>query len=343
VNLLPKTAGGRITLAIVLSLLVHAVLVFGPNLIELTPAEPPLPPLQARLEPLPRAVIKQPEKKTPPKNTSHNKPAASTAPAPIALPNADASAAPPAAPDSPQAITETPAPAAPPITKPVEPGPPAHPLPLHAQLVFTVYKGTDFPVGQARHKLDIDNEHHYTLKSSITTVGLVSLFKTFVMEQQSSGTISAQGLRPDKFSEGRVNDDANQNLTAQFDWTDKTLAFSSGNQTALPEQTQDMLSFQYQLSQLPLDQPVVSMYISNGKKLEKYQLEVGEAGYILTRKGKMAALPLRKIHAPGEEGLEVWLGMEYRLLPVKIIQIDRKGEIAGQMVISDIRVSEEQD
>jgi hypothetical protein len=92
---------------------------------------------------------------------------------------------------------------------------------------------------------------------------------------------------------------------------------------------------------MPLDLHTLPMHVSNGRKLESYQLEAGEEEEIQTRLGKLRALPLRKIHATGEEGLEIWLGMEYRLLPVKVRQIDRNGEIAGELVISEIRVSEE--
>ena len=338
-KLLPNTASARITLAVALSLLVHTVLLFGPKLIELSPLEPPLPPLIARLEPLPKTPAKPIPKKPIPKKPTHHVPSRKLAPVEsiaIAQPEA-ASTQEIAQPEAPAAKTEPPA--TPEI--PEADSQPAHPLPKHAQLTFTVYKGVDFPVGEARHKLEIDDNHHYTLQTNIRTVGLASLFKTFDMNQKSTGTISAQGMRPDEYTEGRVSDRGNQALTARFDWDHKKLDFSSGDNAALPLQAQDMLSFLYQLSQLPLDQPTVPIYISNGKKLEKYDLAVGTEEYILTRNGKMRALPLRKIHAPGEEGLEVWLGLEYRLLPVKIRQIDRNGEIAGEMVITDIRVSQE--
>ena len=336
-KLLPNTASARITLAVALSLLVHALLLFGPKLIELPPLDPPLPPLIARLEPLPRAPAKPIPKK--PTHKAHV-PSSKLAPvAKIAIAQPEAAATQPeAAATQPEAaVIET----APLPETPEADSQPAHPLPRHAQLTFTVYKGVDFPIGEARHKLEIDNDHHYTLQTNIRTVGLASLIKTFDMNQKSTGTISAQGMRPDEYTEGRVSDRGNQALTARFDWDHKMLDFSSGDTAALPLQAQDMLSFLYQLSQLPLDQPTVPIYISNGKKLEKYDLAVGTEEYILTRNGKMRALPLRKIHAPGEEGLEVWLGMEYRLLPVKIRQIDRNGEIAGEMVITDIRVSDE--
>ena len=52
---LTETSTGRVTLALLLSLLIHILLLFGPTLIELKPAQVELPPLTAKLEPLPAA------------------------------------------------------------------------------------------------------------------------------------------------------------------------------------------------------------------------------------------------------------------------------------------------
>lgn len=333
---LSKQPAGRIALAVALSLLVHAALLFGPNLIELKPVETLLPPLTARLEPLP-AVKPAPKPKPKPHVPAKRK---------TLLPLAPMAAVTTGLPDTSPAPQEVAPPVeevAPPARKtPVnEEAQPAHPLPKHAQLNFIIYKGTDFPVGQARHRLEIKDDNSYTLQVGINTTGLASLIKTFAMDQQSSGTTSAAGLQPDEFSEGRISDKGEQSLSARFDWQNKQLDFSNGNHAVLPEHAQDVLSFLYQLSQLPLDQATISMYISNGKKLDKYELAVGKEEYILTRTGKMRALPLRRVQQPGEEGLEIWLGLEYRLLPVQIRSINRNGEIAGQMTISEIRVSEE--
>jgi hypothetical protein len=337
--------GGRISLAIALSLLVHAALLFGPRLVELAPIIPPLPPLIAKLEPMPavQPVTKRrlkprappepvpltpPVADTPPPDAAKIQPAAS---APETATVADSeSDAPPA---TEQAATS--------VDAAHEEAKPAHPLPRHAQLTFIVYKGSDFPIGEARHRLEIGNDNSYTLQVGMNTTGLASLFKTFEMKQQSSGTANALGLRPDEYSENRITAKGQQALTAKFDWANRQLAFSNGNNLALPDGAQDILSFLYQLSQLPLDQATLPLYISNGRKLEHYELAVGAEEEIMTRMGKLRVLPLRRVHAPGEEGQEIWLGLEYRLLPVKIRQIDRNGEIAGEMVISEIRVSDE--
>jgi hypothetical protein len=321
----------RVALAIALSLLIHAALLFGPRLIELEPAETQLPPLIAKLEPLPRPAPKpaprpRPRPSTSPLSTAAEQPAAESAAQNI-------EEAPPA--EEAPAVEETPMAEEAPAVEQHAP-----PLPRHAQLTFTVYKGTDFAVGEARHRLEIGDDNGYTLQVDMNTTGIASLFKTFELSQRSSGTVSALGLRPDVFSENRVTAKGNQAVTAQFDWENSKLTFSNGNHATLPEQAQDILSFLYQFSQLPLHQSTLPLHVSNGKKLESYQLAIGEEEQLQTRFGRIRALPLRKIHAPGEEGLDIWLGLEYRLLPVKIRQIDRNGGIAAEMVISDIRVSE---
>ncbi|MEI7457366.1 MAG: DUF3108 domain-containing protein [Nitrosomonadales bacterium] len=318
-----RLPAGRIALAICLSLLIHAALLFGPTLIQIKPAEVELPPLLAKLEPLP--VAKKPP---PPKKRAPAKPKPVTPPAPLekaAEPVAEEVAAP---------VEEV-------IAAPVEEEKPAHPLPRHAQLTFIAYKGASFAVGEARYRLDIDDENHYTLQVGMNTTGIASLFKTFELNQKSSGNVSAKGLQPIEFIENKLLASGKQTLNASFDWQNQKLNFSSGNSITLPAHAQDILSFLFQFSQMSLDQTVLDVHVSNGRKLESYQLEVGNEEEIQTRLGKLRVLPLHKIHAPGEEGMDIWLGLEYRLLPVQIRQFDKNGDIIAQMMISDIRVSEE--
>lgn len=327
-----------VILAIVLSLLLHTALLLGPNLVKLTPIEVQLPPLVAHLEMLPAIKKSVPLRaklhpKPPAKAFQASKPVVAESkisPAPVST------------------VESMPVEAVAPVetAAPVEAAEqlitaPAHPLPRHAELTFIAYKGTNLRIGEVRHRLDIDGNNHYTLHVGMNTSGIASLFKTFVMNQQSSGKVDAQGLQPDTFSEQKLTSKGTQNLSAQFDWQNKQLNFFAGDHVALPDTAQDILSFLYQFSQMPLNQPMLQMSVFNGKKLETYQIEAGDEEEIRTPLGILHALPLRKIHAPGEEGLEIWLGLEYRLLPVKVVQIDRHGEVAGELDISEIRVSRE--
>ena len=324
---LPKRPTGRIVLAIALSALVHAILLFAP-LVKLPPVEVPLPPLTAKLEPLPKIAAKPaPPRKSKPK----------LRPAPVETPPAESVSTEEPQIDAepqPSAIDEA-------LDRTAEEVRPAHPLPKHAQLTFIAYTGTDFKIGEAHHRLEIGDDKNYTLRIGMNTTGLASIFKTFESEHRSSGTLTAQGLRPNEFSETKNTSKGKESLEAKFSWEEKILSFSSGNSMPLPEQAQDVVSFLYQFSQLSLDKSTISMYISNGKKLERYEFTVGEEEMIQTHLGRLRALPLQKVHAQGEEGLDIWLGLEYRLLPVKLRMFDRKGQIAGEMVISEIRVADE--
>ena len=328
---LPKRSTGRIALAIALSALVHAIALFAP-LIKLPPVEVPLPPLTAKLEPLPKIAAKPaPPKKPKPKPRPvpvealpADQPAESVS---TEEPQIDAGPQPPA-------VNKA-------IDKTVEEARPAHPLPKHAQLTFAAYKGKDFKIGEARHRLEIGDDKSYILRVGMNTTGLASIFKTFESDHRSSGTLTAQGLRPNEFSETKNTSKGRESLAAKFSWEEKVLSFSNGNSTPLPKQAQDVVSFLYQFPQLALDNGAISMYISNGKKLERYEFTVGEEEMIQTHLGRLRALPLHKVHAQGEEGLDIWLGLEYRLLPVKLRMFDRSGQIAGEMVISEILVADE--
>jgi hypothetical protein len=57
--------------------------------------------------------------------------------------------------------------------------------------------------------------------------------------------------------------------------------------------------------------------------------------------GKLPALHLRQMHTQGEAYFEIWLGQEYRLLPVKFSQLDGTDKMIEEFVISDIRSTEE--
>jgi hypothetical protein len=346
------TTKGRIAITLAVSLLIHLVLLFVPW-VQLPPVEEPeLPPLTAKLVALPKAVPAKPPAPHPKKPKPKPAKPKPVKPAPIApiIPieeavsdviaasSVEAASSVDAASSVVAASAVEPAPI---IASAVEAPPVGHPaLPKHAQLRFIVYKGKDFQVGEAKHRFEISDDQHYTIKVGMSTTGIVSLFKIYDSEQISSGTIDAQGLRPDSFTENKRTGKGKESFGVQFDWANKTLNFSAGNQVALPEHTQDLLSSLYQVSQLALEKGTISVPYTNGRKLEYIQFEVGEEVELSTRLGILRALPLRKVHAAGEEGLEIWLGLEYRLLPIKFTQLDRTGQVAGEMVIAEIRVKD---
>jgi len=83
------------------------------------------------------------------------------------------------------------------------------------------------------------------------------------------------------------------------------------------------------------------MAVSDATQLQQYQIEIGAKEDIATPMGKLRTLHLRKMHTQGEAYFEIWLGLEYRLLPVKFRQVDGSDNVIEEFVISDIRAADE--
>jgi hypothetical protein len=366
------TPTSRITLAIALSILLHGAALWLFH-IELPNSEVLLPPLSAKLEALPLqadAPMPEVEPASPPAEpdstvTTIPEPesipaieaasAVAVTPEPELTPAIEAASAVAAIPElesiaaieAASAIAATPEPvtiptieAASAVAKTEEPVAP-HPLPKHAQLKFVVYYGQDnFQIGEITHRLEI-SEDKYVLKAETQSTGIARLFKSYQLIQTSHGKAGNFGLQPEGYEEEQNVSSGKQKMNVAFNWTENKLHFSHGGETELPPDAQDILSFLYQLSRLPLHNKVISIAITTGKKLEKYELEIGAEEEIITPMGKLRALPLHRLHSQGGEGMDVWLGLEYRLLPIKFRQIKRSREMVLEVVISDIRVADE--
>ncbi|MHB0926279.1 MAG: DUF3108 domain-containing protein [Gallionellaceae bacterium] len=307
-----RTPARRISFAIALSAIIHAAILWLPH-IQLPHNKVQLPPLTARLEPAPKPVAQPAAKPEPANRTTRPDGSPSTKP-----------------------ITGTAD-----TMKEMEKSTATRLFPKHVQLTFIVYRGTDvFRVGELHHQLDIHKDR-YTLKATKQTAGPTSLLNNEQLIQTSRGKIGELGLQPEIFKEEKIIAGSKQGLKASFDWAAQKLRFSHGGEAALPDDAQDTLSFMYQLSQLPMDREIIPLSISDGKSIENYEIEIGRAEDIDTPTGKLRALHLRKMHTQNEAYFEIWLGLEYRLLPVKFRQVNSSGKVIDEFVISDIRAADE--
>ncbi len=342
-----STPSRRIGFAIAFSLLLHALMMWGPR-VELPQFKTALPPLVAKLQAIPTAPANPV-----PKVKRRAKPAPPPIPVPVVEKVAAADpteeiplvassvvaseviasevvAAETLAEKPPEVLPEPPAVKV--VERPV--------LPRRAQLTFAVNKGTsDFKVGESIHTLEIEDDH-YVLQAVTKTVGLAKLFMTFHLTQYSSGSYTPQlGIQPERFFEERAETAGAQRNTVEFDYATQRAHFSHGGEIAFPADTQDILSILYQFPPVHgVDS--VAIYVSNGKKIESYHFEVSYEEATPTPLGNLHTVHLSKIHSTQEEGLEIWLAQEYRLFPVKMRIIEKNGEITGEIIITDIRVED---
>lgn len=321
----------RLIWALGLSLALHVGLLFTPP-----PPEPeehaPLV-LEARLEKL----------APPPPALPKAKPRPKPRPKPEARPAPQAGVPSPAVtgePSPPELAVPVP-PAEAPLEQPPVPEPVAVPapttLPARAELRYFLFKGDQgLNVGEVTQTWQRVGDA-YTLISTAEATGLFSLFVSGKHEQVSRGKITATGLRPDFFSMQRGS--AEKRDAARFDWEGGILHLDSeGRQSTakLVTGALDLLSFTYQFAFFLPEAGDIRIDLTNGRKLDSYRYRIVAEEALATPMGTLKTVHLSKLHNPGEEGTEIWLGMDYHYLPVKIRQTDKKGESAEQ-VITEIR------
>jgi hypothetical protein len=302
----------RISIAIALSALIHAVILWLPHL-PLAHHEIHLPALSARLETLPA-------------HETHS------ATKPVTLKQTKISRG--KLPDKPSNQVAS-------QMKELKKSVSSNQFPKHVVLSFAINRSSDiFNIDVLRHELEINGDK-YSLKETRQTGKVKNLLDKEQFIQSSYGKISEHGLQPEIFRQEKVHGTGIQTQNTTFDWATQKIHFSHGDEIALTANSQDTLSFMYQLSQLPLGGEYFPLPISDGTQLKLFRIEIGNKEEISTPMGTLQALHLREMHANDEPFFEIWLGLEYRMLPIKFRQVDASGKTIEEDVISDIRASDE--
>jgi len=350
VNVLLSTPKQRIIAALVVSLCVHALFLWLPD-VELPAMERALPPLMAKLEPISRQARlpapKKPRSKPPAPAPIEQPPvvektevkealAESTVVAASSVAEADSLAElATEAPDIASAVA-----AASSVAEVTPVTPPRPPLPKHARLKFEVKLGNDgMVVGETIHILEFD-DGQYKLDSTTQTIGLARMVKSFTLKQSSWGMSDGYLLSPRKFTEDKTDENGTKSYQATFDREKNKLILNDGKEVELPPDAQDMLSILYQFPPLPAEGDVLPISVTNGRNLDHHNFEITTDETLITRMGKLHTVHFRKITPAGKEGLEIWFSQEYRLLPVKVRHIEPGGKIGGEAIITEIRLSD---
>ena len=195
---------------------------------------------------------------------------------------------------------------------------------------FEVFRGGDTSAaGIARIRFNINKDGTYQINSTTEAKGLVSLFFQPLV-QKSEGLVTESGLKPIFFS---YEYGKSKTQSARFAWGDGILLLRTEKgdktETLIPD-TQDLLSFMYQFMFKP---PLETMQISitNGKNLRTYAYSFEGEEVISTKLGELKTVHLLK-SGDSEEKTELWLGLDYQYLPVKIRKTEKNGSVIEQIV-----------
>ncbi len=168
----------------------------------------------------------------------------------------------------------------------------------------------------------------YRLVSESRAVGVFVLAQRNSARFVSTGQVTREGLRPERFEAGRGDQDPRR-VSAEFDWAAARVTLRHDGRTdivELPAGTQDRLSVMYQfMFAAPDRQRIFAFPMTNGRKLDRYRYTITPDVEIDTPLGRLQTLHLVKQREPGDTGTEIWLSVRHHLLPVKMIVIEDDG------------------
>lgn len=306
------------------------------------------PPLTAELQQAEVPPPPKPASPPPPKTVPQPRPTLVPAPPPPLAPNIPAIAAAttarvpdpvetPAAPESPPETSAPPdAPAA--TTQTAAPEQAASPKPAierpsSGTIAYDVfYEGSGGSIGRSVQTWHIDATR-YRLTSITEPIGLLALFRPYLYAYASEGRIGPAGLQPERFTKRRGRRGAREEV-ADFDWTRLEITLGpagSPHKRPLPNGTQDMLSFVFQIARTEPLPGRRTITVTQGSKVEDYVLDIGPAEMLDLPAGPTQAIPIRQIAAPGADRMELWLTVEPPRLPVRIRIFDREGRMFEQL------------
>lgn len=208
-------------------------------------------------------------------------------------------------------------------------------LPTLVKASYKIYKG-NLLIGQSDEVFERKGLR-YTIVSETRAEGPLALFFKERISFKSEGLIGPQGLQPAAFEQVRA--DASRSTYAKFDWDKKDIVSMRNGATEtfdLPEGTQDRLSSMYQFMLAVPRTPQLTVWMSQGKRSEKYVYQKQGEPTIKTPVGDFATVFYARDTIAGESKSQLWLAKNKFHLPVRIIFEDKNG--AFEQVLASLSV-----
>ena len=177
---------------------------------------------------------------------------------------------------------------------------------------------SSFADGRATYHWDREGDS-YRIRGEAEAEGFFTLFLEGRIVQETRGTVTARGLRPERFSESKPGG-VPEGL--EFDWPARQVTFDRNGEkktTPLTDNTVDWLSMIFQLAHMPPSAQPFDLQVFTQRRMYRFRLDVLGTEEIEIPLGRVRTLRLR--HADPEnrkEVVDVWLGIDQHYLPVKL-------------------------
>ena len=206
---------------------------------------------------------------------------------------------------------------------------------------FQVYYGdyaSNNPVAILEYALETNGDR-YLLRTEGRALGLISLIYSGLLTQVSRGRLGENGLLPERYAEQRGR---GGERGVHIDRERGRAEFSNGAQVALEPGAQDRLSMLIQLGLIGRAQPE---RLSAGQRLRLPEFgarsihpavfeSLGDA-LLSTRQGDLRTVHLvrRPVDRQRDPEIDIWLGYDHQLMPVRIRLTDSRGRVLDQLLM----------
>lgn len=209
-------------------------------------------------------------------------------------------------------------------------------LPPSGKLIYKFYWGeARWLAGQAVHQWVIE-KGSYTLSSTVTTTGLVGLFRPIKLVETAQGIVVGGRLRPLKFT-SQWNE--NPAAVSLFVWDKGYFLWSRGNASftqPLSPNSYDKISYLYQLYISAQKEDFFSPDITLGRRLEHYDIQdLGTEELEIDGEIQLSIHLKRATSSPEMENIDIWLSTTRNNLPIKMTYSNKSGDHYEQLISLD--------
>jgi len=205
--------------------------------------------------------------------------------------------------------------------------------PQMVKIDYAVTSGS-IQLGEGHDVLEHDGKK-YSVVSKTRTVGVAALLYKINVRRESSGLLTASGLRPQRYEE---NNSRKPRRTADFDWSAGQVKLTDGEniQTVpLSANTFDPSSLPYAFAFTQSNQGSMNVFVADGRRVADYEYRIIGKETLKTPLGEMETLHFQKVReADDKRGLEFWLSVDRHFLPVKIRYVEKSGTVVESTITS---------
>lgn len=211
----------------------------------------------------------------------------------------------------------------------------AQAAPQQMTLVYDLYRN-GHRLGQVTDTFTRSGSR-YTLTSETRADGPLKILWPGAIRLESTGVVTAQGLRPTQFKHAR-SDAPHKLATARLDWKQRSIAYQYKGESrtvdGLQAGAQDQLSQVYQFMFAPSVPANYSLQVVSGRDLNDYRYAERDGGDLQTPLGTLATRQYQRItQQPDEKTISVWVAPERNNLPVQI-RVSENGVTLEQRLVS---------